>query len=254
MKFPPYACILLITSLTAIIKDARAQLDSRSFLSVTAGYSLPVGELAREKIDDPFAGLTGSGRYIQANYDFRIARWIGLRVTGNMNINTTRPQPIVDRANEKVDEIKPLINETTAQSWDTSVSKWKFNSLMIGPAIYINMGRVQLEGHVMGGYVQVSSPTVHMIGRFESGKNAMDVRLNEASTNDFGVGAGASLRIPVFKALYIHLSGDFLATEAELKDVALRVNIQGYPEVGIPINEKRFVGVANVGFGLGLAF
>lgn len=233
---------------------AHAQNDNRHFFSVTAGYSLPVGELAREKLNDPFAGLTGSGYYGQLNYDFRVARWFGFKLSGSMNKNTTRPQPIVDIANRRVEEIKGLINETTSHTWETSVSRWKFNAIMFGPAIYLNFNRVQIEGHVQGGYVQVTSPTVDMTGTFASGENRIKVHLSPASTKDFGVGAGMSLRVPLAGPLYFHLSGDFLATEAQLKDVAVSVKVGSYPEVGIPINEKRFVGVANIGAGLGISF
>ncbi|PSL25671.1 hypothetical protein [Dyadobacter jiangsuensis] len=232
----------------------QAQNDNRSFFSVTAGYSLPVGELAREKLNDPFAGLTGSGYYGQVNYDFRIARWFGLKFSGSMNKNTTRPQPIVDIADLRVEEIKGFINETTSHTWDTRVSRWKFNAIMAGPAIFLNFNRVQIEGHIQGGYVKVTSPTVDMTGTFQSGQNQILVHLSPASTSGFGVGAGASLRLPIAGPLYFHLSGDFLATEAELKNVAVNVRVGNIPEVGIPINEKRFVGVANIGAGLGLSF
>jgi hypothetical protein len=243
--------ILFLCSLSG-----HAQIDTRSYLSITAGYSLPVGELAREKIDDPFAGLSGEGRYLQASYDFRITRWFGLRFAGSVNSNTTKPQPIIDRANEKISELRSmgLIKDPDGPDWQTNVSNWKFNAVMAGPAIYINMGRVQLEGHAMGGYVQVSSPKVQMTGKFQSGRNDIDVLLNEAITKDWGIGGGASLRIPIFKRLYFHLAGDFLATEAQLKDVSMKVTVQDYPQVVLPINEKRFVGVANVGLGLGLIF
>jgi hypothetical protein len=256
MKFHSRYILLAVVIFSTFYGRAYAQLDTRSFLSVTAGYSLPVGELAREKINDPFAGLSGEGRYLQASYDFRIARWFGLRISGSMNSNKTKPQPIIDRANDKIEELRSLglIKDTSGPAWQTSVSNWKFNALMAGPAIYLNFGRVQLEGHAMGGYVQVSSPRVHMTGKFPSGKNDIEVGLNEAITKEWGIGGGASLRIPIYRKLYFHLSGDFLATEAELKDVAIRVSVQDYPQVVLPINEKRFVGVANVGVGLGLAF
>ena len=164
------------------------------------------------------------------------------------------PEPIIERANMKVEEIKPLINETSAHSWETSVSKWKFNAIMLGPALYLNFNRVQFEAHVQAGYVQVTSPTVSMKGTFASGENTILVNLRPASTKDFGAGAGASLRIPLAGNLYFHLSGDFLATEAELQNVGINVQVGSFPQVQIPINEKRFVGVANVGAGLGIAF
>ena len=252
MKF--YKNLTIFTLLVTAGLTANAQNDNRSFLSVSAGYSLPVGELAREKLDDPFAGLTGSGFYGQASYDFRIARWFGLKLSGSMNLNKTRPEPIIDRANEKVNEIKPLINETSTHTWETSVSKWKFNAIMLGPALYLNFNRVQFEAHVQGGYVQVTSPTVDMKGTFASGENTILVNLLPASTKEFGAGAGASLRIPLAGPLYFHVSGDFIATEARLSDVAFKVTVGDYPQVQIPINEKRFVGVANVGAGLGIAF
>lgn len=254
MKISQRFSILLFVLFLFTQLGAQAQNDNRSFFSVTAGYSLPVGELAREKLNDPFAGLTGSGYYGQVNYDFRIARWFGLKFSGSMNKNTTRPQPIVDIADLRVEEIKGFINETSSHTWDTRVSRWKFNTIMAGPAIFLNFGRVQLEGHVQGGYVQVTSPTVDMTGTFQSGENQILVHLSPASTSGFGVGAGASLRLPIAGPLYFHLSGDFIATEAELKNVAVNVRVGNYPEVGIPINEKRFVGVANIGAGLGISF
>ncbi|TDE12878.1 hypothetical protein [Dyadobacter psychrotolerans] len=244
----------LIFLFAFVVTESFAQNNNRNFFSVTAGYSLPVGELAREKLNDPFAGLTGSGYYGQINYDFRIARWVGLKVSGSMNLNKTKPQPIIDRANQSVNDIKPLINETTNHSWQSDVSRWKFNAIMFGPALYLNINKVQLEAHAQGGYVQVTSPSVNMVGTFESGENTINVQLSPASTKDFGVGAGASLRIPLGNTLYFHLSGDFLATEAELKNVAINVKVGNYPELKMPVNEKRFVGVANVGAGFGIMF
>jgi hypothetical protein len=249
-----YCWILLFIFCSLTVSDSWAQNNNRSFFSVTGGYSLPVGELARERLDDPFAGLTGAGYYGQVNYDFRIARWFGMKISGSMNQNKTKPEPIIERANESVEQIKPLINETSNHTWQSQVSKWKFNAVMIGPALYINLNKVQLEAHVQGGYVQVTSPSVNMTGSFESGQNNMTVALRPASTQGLGVGAGASLRIPLGNTLYFHLSGDFLATEAELKDVAISVKVGNYPELGVPINEKRFVGVANVGAGFGIMF
>jgi hypothetical protein len=249
-----YCTLFLVAFSLARVTDSLAQNNNRSFFSVTGGYSLPVGELAREKLNDPFAGLTGSGYYGQVNYDFRIARWFGLKISGSMNINKTKPEPIVDRANEKVEEIKPFINETSSHAWQTDVSRWKFNAVMIGPALYINFNRVQIEAHVQGGYVQVTSPSVNMDGVFTSGNNPIAVRLVPAHTKDFGVGAGGSLRIPLSDLLYFHVSGDFLATEAELKNVAINVKVGNYPELTMPVNEKRFVGVANIGAGFGIMF
>jgi hypothetical protein len=221
--------------------------NTRSFLSVTAGYSLPVGELAREKLDDPFAGLTGSGYFGQANFDFRLSRGFGLRASGSMNLNTTMSQPIVDKANEYA----AILGETYL--WDTKVSKWKLNALLIGPAFYINMGRAQIEVHGQVGKVWADSPSVNLIGLSEVGGEPITVDLKPASTSAIGLAGGASLRLPIVGNLYFQLSGDVIGAEAEIKDVTIRA-VRGTFDFVETISEKRFIGVVNVGAGLGIAF
>ncbi|MCF0063957.1 hypothetical protein MUK70_27140 [Dyadobacter chenwenxiniae] len=238
------------TSLIALILlfsfESNAQ-NTRSFFSVTGGYSLPVGELAREKLDDPFAGLTGSGYFGQANYDFRVARWIGLRASGSMNINKTNSQPILDKANSYAQ----ILNESF--TWQSKVSNWKLNALMVGPALYINMNRVQLELHAQAGKVWANSPTVDLVGTSEAGGAPINVSLKKASTSAFGLAGGASLRLPLSGALFFQLSGDVIGAEAEIKDVTIRA-VRGSFDFSEQVSEKRFIGVVNVGAGFGFAF
>ncbi|MCF2486625.1 hypothetical protein [Dyadobacter sp. CY347] len=226
--------------------ESQAQ-NTRSFFSIAGGYSLPVGELAREKLDDPFAGLTGSGVFGQANYDFRIARWIGLRASGSMNINRTNSQPILDKANSYA----TFLNERF--TWQSDVSNWKLNALMIGPALYINMNRVQLELHAQAGKVWANSPTVDLIGTSELGGEPITVNLKPASTTAFGLAGGASLRLPLSGALFFQLSADVIGAEAEINDVTIRA-VRGSFDFSEKVSEKRFIGVVNVGAGFGVAF
>ena len=246
MKFSLSFLPILIVLFLLTISGVKAQ-DTRSFFSITGGYSLPVGELAREKLDDPFAGLTGSGVFGQANYDFRIARWIGLRASGSMNINKTNSQPILDKANSYAQ----LLNERF--TWQSNVSNWKLNALMIGPALYINMNRVQLELHAQAGKVWANSPTVDLIGTAEAGGEPITVNLKPASTSAFGLAGGASLRLPLSGALFFQLNADVIGAEAEIKDVTIHA-IRGSFDFSERISEKRFIGVVNVGAGFGIAF
>jgi hypothetical protein len=246
MKISLNSRAFLIVLFLFIASQAQAQ-NSRSFFSVTGGYSLPVGELAREKLDDPFAGLTGSGYFGQANYDFRIARWIGLRASGSMNLNKTNSQPIIDKANSYAEGLGEKF------SWQADVSKWKLNALMVGPALYINMGRAQIELHAQAGKVWANSPTVDLIGTAESGGQPITVNLKPASTSAFGLAGGASLRLPIAGNLYFQLSGDVIGAEAEISDVTIRA-VRGSFDFSEKVNEKRFIGVVNVGAGLGIAF
>ena len=246
-------CLLLFFYMITSVNSAYGQLDTRSFFSVTAGYSLPVGEMAIEKLNDPLAGLAGSGYFGQANYDFRIARWLGIRLSGSLNVNTTNSGPIIDKANTYV------LALNRSYTWESTVSSWKLGAGLIGPAIYLNMNRVQLEAHVQGGMIKASTPSVFLIGTEVSngqvveGSQKINVTLNHATVKPYAFGAGLSLRFPLSRALYFQLSGDVIGAKAEVKDLAIKAKAGTY-EFSDQINEKRFIGVVNVGAGLGVAF
>lgn len=252
MKIFNYFIISFIL-LTSAFSNSQAQ-NTRSFFSVTGGYSLPVGNLAKEKLNDPLAGLAGSGYYGQASYDFRIWRWLGLRLTGSLNQNTTNSGPIIDKANSYVQ----FTGKTYA--WESTVSTWKLGAGLIGPAIYINMNRVQIEAHLQGGIVRASTPSVYLVGRevnasgqVVEGSQTINVSLNHAITKPYGFDAGLSLRLPLFRSLFFQLTGDVIGAKAEVKDLAIRAKV-GTLDVADQINEKRFIGVVNIGAGLGIAF
>ena len=239
--------MLFIFALFLSSQVASQAQNTRSFFSLTGGYSLPVGELAREKLDDPFAGLTGSGFYGQANYDFRIARWLGLRASGSMNINKTNSQPILDKANDYAQFLNESFN------WQSSVSNWKLGAVMVGPALYINMNRAQIEVHAQVGKIWANSPTVDLIGTSEGGGEPIYVSLKPASTSAIGLAGGGSLRLPLSGALFFQLSADVIGAEAEINDVTIRA-VRGSFDFSEQVSEKRFIGVVNVGVGFGVAF
>jgi len=253
IKFSFCFSTLIMIFLTTKSEDVSAQ-DTKNFFSVTGGYSLPVGELATEKLNDPLAGLAGSGYFGQVNYDHRITRWFGIKLSGSFNQNTTNSDPIIDKANSYV----TAIDRTYA--WDSNVSKWKLGAALIGPALYLNFNRVQFEAHVQAGIVKATTPSVLLIGKQTNssgqiieGAEEIQVSLNRKIVNPVGFGAGASLRLPISGALFFHLSGDVIGAKAEVKDLAIRAQVAGF-EHNDRINESRFIGVVNIGAGFGIAF
>lgn len=253
IKFITSFSVSVLILLIIHIEDANAQ-DTRNFFSVSGGYSLPVGELATEKLNDPLAGLAGSGYFGHVNYDHRIARWLGVRISGSLNQNSTNSAPIIDKANSYIAATGRTYN------WDSSVSKWKLGAALIGPAIYFNMNRVQIEAHVQGGIVRATTPSVLLTGKeinasgqWVEGSQGIEVSLNQATVTPLGFGAGLSLRLPLFGALFFQLSGDVIGAKAKVSDLAIRAKI-GQFEHNDRINESRFIGVVNIGAGLGIAF
>lgn len=253
MKFLASFSVLTLLFLIIHTEGVKAQ-DTRNFFSVSGGYSLSVGELAKEKLNDPLAGLAGSGYFGQVNYDHRIARWLGIRLSGSLNQNSTNSGPIIDKANSYIESSGRTYN------WDSNVSKWKLGAVLVGPAIYFNMNRVQVEAHVQGGIVRATTPSVLLTGSeinasgqpIESNQ-PIEVSLNHATVTPVGFGAGLSLRLPLFGALFFQLSGDVIGAKAKVSDLAIKAKI-GQFEVNDRINESRFIGVVNIGAGLGIAF
>lgn len=253
MKFYKFVVAMILSLLLFNKQESRAQ-DTKNFFSVTGGYSLPVGQLAREKLNDPLAGLAGSGHYGQVNYDHRIWRGFGFRLSGSLNVNKTNSDPIIEKANSYVQAIG------RKYTWQSDVSEWKMGAVLFGPAIYLNLNRVQIEAHVQGGIVRASTPSVYLTGQGMTAEGNVDpaatkvnVSLNHTIVKPIGFGAGASIRLPLFKALFFQISGDVIGAKAEVKDLAIIANVGGNP-YSDRLNEKRFIGVVNVGAGLGLAF
>lgn len=251
-------CYSLLTAMILSIlifsnQESKAQ-DTKNFFSVTGGYSLPVGQLAREKLNDPLAGLAGSGHFGQVNFDHRIWRGFGFRLSGSLNVNKTNSDPIIEKANSYVQAIG------RTYTWQSDVSEWKMGAVLFGPAIYLNMNRVQIEAHLQGGIVRASTPSVYLTGQgltvdgnIDPTATKVDVSLNHTIVKPIGFGAGASIRLPLFKALFFQISGDVIGAKAEVKDLAIVANVGGNP-YSDRLNEQRFIGVVNVGAGLGLAF
>jgi hypothetical protein len=243
--------VIFVMALGCQVSNAQ---DTKNFFSVTGGYSLPVGQLAKEKLNDPLAGLAGSGYFGQVNYDHRIWRWFGFRASASLNQNTTNSGPIIDKANMYAEALG------RKYAWQSNVSEWKLGAALIGPAIYINMNRVQIEAHLQGGIVRASTPSVFLIGQaltaegnIDGNASTIDVSLNHTIVKPLGFGAGLSIRFPIVKALFFQVSGDVIGAKAEVKDLAIVANLGGQP-FSDRLNEKRFIGVVNLGAGLGIAF
>ena len=227
--------------------NAFAQEETRSFFSVSGGYSLPVGEMANEKADDSIAGLAGPGYYGQVNYDFRMFKWFGIRASGSMNKNTTNSGPMIDKAHEYTDFLDEKF------TWNADVSRWKLSALMVGPALYININKMQIEFHGQVGQVWATSPTVNVVGNSDMNKPPVYVNLKAFSRSAFGFESGASFRFPIVRNLYLQVSGDIIGAKIEVKDLKINAT-RGTHDFSEKLSEKRFVGVVNVGGGIGIAF
>jgi hypothetical protein len=246
-------CFFLLWNMTLVFFEARAQFD-RNIISVSGGYSLPVGEFASSQLGSTSASLAGSGYYGSLALERKFTPWIGVRLSGNLNINSTNSQPILDKANSVLEQVRPMIGETGNYTWETNVSKWRLCSAMIGPAVYLKMGSVSLMGHVSGGMVHVKSPVIELYGTSSNDTNPIDALLMSDQNTVMGVGAGLGIRIPFSDRVALQISGDWVVANAQLNQISLRATVGSYPEVVQLISEQKLVGVVNIGAGLAFSF
>ncbi len=221
--------------------------------SFGGGYSLPIGKFASKALDDPKAGMAGSGYFGQVNYERKLSSVIGLRLSANHNINSTNPEPLIQKANELVDMYRMLIGEYGQYSWTSDAGDWKQSSLMIGPALYIPLGPLTLEAHAQAGRLFITSPKVSLQGTSTSGNNPIDAVMMPVKTQAWGAGGGVSLRIPLGSVVQFKLFAEAIAAEATFKEISLRGTVAGI-DASHHIDEKRAVGVVNAGAGFVFRF
>lgn len=246
--------ILVLLLFKISTTDANAQ-GSRNFFTVSGGYSLPIGKYASERLSDPDYGLAGSGYFGQVAYEHRFLFWLGMRVSGNLTINKTNPGPIITRSQQYLEFVRPLLsNSGDTYSWTTQTSEWRVASAMAGPALYLYLGRVQVEGHIQGGYVLVQSPDIKVYGESSSGENPVEGSMASSNSGKFGAGIGTSIKIPLSKHLSFQLAADLIGTNAEFDDLVLIGKIGSYPPQEQARTEKRLVSVVNLGAGFTIEF
>ncbi len=246
-------CFFLLWNLTFDVLEVRAQFE-RNIISVSGGYSLPVGEFASSQLGSSGASLAGSGYYGNLAFERKFTPWIGVRLSGNLNVNNTKSEPVLEKANSVLEQVRPVIGETGSYTWETSVSNWRLYSAMIGPAIYLKMGDVSLMGHVSGGMVYVKSPVITLDGTSSNDTNPIQARLMSDQSTVMGVGAGLGIRIPFSDRVAFQVSGDWVVANAQLNQISLRATVGSYPEVVQLISEQKLVGVVNIGAGFAFSF
>ncbi|HEV7348441.1 hypothetical protein [Telluribacter sp.] len=232
--------------LLGLVPTAWAQ-GTSNIVSFSSGYSVALGKFASEQLNDPEAGLAGPGFFAQLSYERKFLPWLGLRLSGSLNINQTNPDPVIR-------QYSVLLPQPETYTWTTDVTQWRLGTVMAGPSGYLQVGRVGLEGHAQVGLVLAESPGLNVVGTSSTGRNPVDARVAKSSANALGIGAGASVRIPITERLRFQLTGDWVAASIQLKDVPTYTKVgDNGPFEGL-ISPKRFVGVLNVGAGLAVTF
>lgn len=242
-----FRAFLLNISLFVLLIPLYSLGQDRNIISFSGGYSVPIGEFASKQFSNPDAGLAGEGFFGQLSYERKFTSWLGARLTGNLNINQTNAKPLIE-------QYSLFLPNPDTYTWQSDVTKWRMGAVLAGPAGYLSLGAVELEGHVQAGMVFAEAPGVVLNGVSSTGQNAVDARVPVASTSAFGYGAGASVRFRLTDHLRLQVTGDWIGADARLKNVPTYVKVGDRPPIEGIISPRRFVTVLNVGAGLVVAF
>lgn len=135
-----------------------------------------------------------------------------------------------------------------------------FWSCLFGPAVYKNFGKLLVQGHLQAGIVWARTASVHLTGNVYDATGQVDpvsptinVSLERQAVNQFGLGGGINLRYPLSNHFFIQAYSDVLAAKAQVKNLAVKAKI-GTLELSEQISDKRFIGVVNLGGGIGISF
>lgn len=221
--------------------------QSQNAVSIAGGYSLPIGKFASQQFSDPEAGFAGDGYFGQLSYERKFTSWLGARLTGSLNINQTNADPLIEQYSN-------LLPNPDTYTWKSEVTKWQLGAALLGPMAYTSLGKLTLEGHAQAGVIFAKSPGVQLLGTSTTGKNAVDGRINAASTKAFGIGGGGSVRFKLSKHLLFQLTGDWVGGKAKLENVPTYVKVGDFAPIETSTSRERFVGVINVGGGFVVVF
>ncbi len=243
---------LLWVALLFVHFNAEAQRKKNTFF-FGGGYSLPIGKFASKALDDPKAGMAGSGVFGQVYYERALLPGLGFRFTASHNVNKTNPEQLIFQANYLAETWAPFIGETGVYSWTSDPGDWKQTSLMVGPTLSFPVGPIRIEVHAQAGRLFITSPHVIINGTSTSGNNPILAVMNPIKSECWGFSGGLSLAIPLGKVVQFNLFADAIGAEATFKDIALRGTV-GALEATHTISETRPVGIVNTGAGFAIRF
>ncbi|WP_247233317.1 hypothetical protein [Telluribacter sp. SYSU D00476] len=238
-----YALFLLL----GLASTGWGQSTAPHAITFSAGYSIPIGKFASKQFNDPNAGLAGSGYFGQLSYEQRFNSWLGARLSGSLNINETNPDPIIE-------QYSILLPNRDTYTWQKDVTQWKFGSVLAGPAVFLRMGPIILEGHVQVGVAFARSPSLSVIGTSSTGNFPVEARVAQANSKALGLGAGGSIRVPITERLHFQITGSWIGSNMYFKDVPTYAFVGDVGPIESLQSRRRYIGVLNAGAGLAFNF
>ena len=225
------------------LQTVLAQDENRFSVSLAAGPSISLRKVATKVTGTQRGELAGDGWAAQAGVTYRFLRNFGITARLSYNQNSTRKEGI---------ELVAINNYNIANPNVANAADWSALSLLAGPSVHIFIGKLALEGRLVGGYASVKGPDFSVSGKL-AGRDISVVTSTKTAQN-FAFGIGGTLRFALSNHFSVALNGDYTQANAEFKSVENQVKVSGISITPTSPVITQNVGVLNVTGGIVLSF
>ncbi|TAE38173.1 MAG: hypothetical protein EAZ70_13445 [Runella slithyformis] len=192
--------------------------QDRFSVNIAAGKSISLRELAVRVTgrNSLTAQMAGDGLAFQVGTDFQFSRHLGFTARLNYNQNETREEGVKNYA-----AVIYSINDLTA----SNIQDWRALSLMVGPTLKVFVGKLSLQGRLLGGYTTITGPAFSAKGSFSNRDISVETKTGTAQNWAFGL--GSTVAFALTSHLSLAINADYAQTKAEFGNIENVVTAAG---------------------------
>lgn len=194
--------------LLSITTQSYAQ-DSKGYIGISFGPSIPMGDLASKDADNDEAGWAKTGALVDISFAYKLGK-------GNFGITALlRGQSNPIDAQALSDE---FANEFPGVIWNVQSDNWGIGGLMFGGFGSFPLSeKSSFDTRAMIGFVNASSPGMTVTGTAPGG--SIWVKQSSASAAAFAYLIGAGFKFEIGSKLYLLTNLDYLGSKPEFSNV-----------------------------------
>jgi opacity protein-like surface antigen len=212
-------------------------LTHKGFVSVTAGYSVPVASPFGKNTQK----LMGGGQSAQVSLGYRLGRRLGMVGSYSFVSNTIRQDAL----------LKSVSGNLESSYWKSNATNCTLQTLMVGPLLTVPMGRFIFDFQLTGGYAQATSSRMELSTEFL--RMPLTYTTPSQTTNALAAGAGFTTRYKVNRWLALHASAQYITADLKYDNLMQEIQI-GRQVSQEPVQSHQPTGILNLGAGFSFLF
>ena len=211
--------------------------QSKGYVAISVGPSIPIGDFASKNMANPSAGLSNTGAIFDISFAYKLGTQFGISALLRGQANPTDAQLI---ANE-------LAKEDPLTYWTVESKTWGVGGLLFGGyGSFPVSEKINFDARGLIGFVNASSPEINITGT-KQGKSIW-AKQGIVSTNAFSYLIGAGFTFDIGSKICLMINMDYMGTKPEFNNIEIISSI-GHKNT---LSMKQNIETLNIGFGIGL--